>query len=169
MRATDVLVDALSRVQDNVHAVVTGLDVAQLAYQPGPQANTIGWLVWHLTRVQDDHVSDLPVDGVKREQVWRTQGFARRFGLPFDDAAIGYGQSIDEVRSVHVRAVDLLAYYDATHEATLDVLASIDDDDLDTVVDTRWTPAVTMGVRLVSVIDDDAQHIGQAAYIRGLL
>jgi hypothetical protein len=40
--------------------------------------------------------------------------------------------------------------------------------DLDRVVDKRWDPPVTLGVRLVSVVDDDAQHVGQAAYVRGL-
>ena len=48
-------------------------------------------------------------------------------------------------------------------------LATLDDDDLDRVVDTRWDPPVTVGVRLVSVIADDLQHVGQAAYVRGLL
>ncbi|MFW0791168.1 mycothiol transferase [Gordonia sp. CPCC 205333] len=169
MRATDVLADGFSRVQENVHAVVTGLDVGQLAYQPGPQANTIAWLVWHLTRVQDDHVSNLPLAGSPREQVWRTGGFARRFALPFDESATGYGHTIDEVSAVRASARDLVDYYDATHAATQDFLATITDDDLNTVVDTHWNPPVTMGVRLVSVLDDDAQHIGQAAYIRGLL
>ncbi|NMO02298.1 DUF664 domain-containing protein [Gordonia sp. TBRC 11910] len=169
MRTTDVLADGFSRIQENVHAVVTGLGVEQLAYQPGPQANSIAWLVWHLTRVQDDHVSDLPLNGTKREQVWRTGDFVRRFALPFDAAATGYGQTLDEVAAVRVPAQGLIDYYDATHAATLRFLESITDDDLDVVVDTRWDPPVTMGVRLVSVIDDDAQHIGQAAYVRGLL
>ncbi|GAB20433.1 hypothetical protein GOEFS_115_00730 [Gordonia effusa NBRC 100432] len=169
MKATDILADGFSRIHENVHAVVTGLDAGQLTYQPGPQANTIAWLVWHLTRVQDDHVSDLPLAGEKREQVWRTGGFARRFALPFDESATGYGQSIEEMSAVRASARDLVDYYDATHAATQDFLASITDDDLNTVVDTRWNPPVTMGARLVSVVDDDAQHIGQAAYIRGLL
>lgn len=169
MRPTDILADGFHRIQENVHAVVSGLGVEQLAYQPGPQANSIAWLVWHLTRVQDDHVSDLPLNGATREQVWRTHDFVRRFALPFDDAATGYGQTLAEVAAVRVPGQDLIDYYDATHAATLSFLASLSDEDLDVVVDTRWDPAVTMGVRLVSVVDDDAQHIGQAAYIRGLL
>ena len=41
--------------------------------------------------------------------------------------------------------------------------------DLERVVDTSWDPPVTLGVRLISVISDDLQHAGQAAYAAGLL
>jgi hypothetical protein len=41
--------------------------------------------------------------------------------------------------------------------------------DLARTVDDRWDPPVTLGVRLVSIADDSLQHVGQAAYLRGLL
>ena len=49
------------------------------------------------------------------------------------------------------------------------LLGQVAADDLDRIVDTRWTPAVTLGVRLVSVINDSMQHVGQAAFVRGCL
>ncbi|WP_143671920.1 DUF664 domain-containing protein, partial [Streptomyces caniscabiei] len=81
-----------------------------------------------------------------------------------------YGHGAAQVAAVRVASGDLLTgYFDAVHERTLEYVRGLGPDDLDRVVDERWTPAVTLGVRLVSVLADDLQHVGQAAYVRGLL
>jgi hypothetical protein len=165
MTPADLLNDALERVLQTAIDAVDGLTVEQLADRPGPDANPIGWLVWHLARVQDDHVADV----AGTEQVWTAQGFADRFDLPFDVSAIGYGQTTDEVGQVRADAGLLTEYLRAVHEQTASYLATLGPDDLDRVVDTRWDPPVTLGVRLVSVVSDDLQHAGQAAYVRGLM
>jgi uncharacterized damage-inducible protein DinB len=165
MTPIDLLDDAFQRVLQTATTAVDGLTVKQLAHRPGPDANPIGWLVWHLARVQDDHVADV----AGTDQVWTENGFAGRFDLPFDESAIGFGQTSDEVGRVHVEADLLAEYLRAVHERTTSYLASLTADDLDRVVDTRWDPPVTLGARLVSVVSDDLQHAGQAAYLRGLL
>lgn len=166
MHVRDPLVDAYTRIRQLVHRAVEGLDADALAYRPGPDANPIGWLVWHLTRVQDHHVSELA--GV--EQAWTGGGWAQRFGMPADPSDIGYGHTSEQVAAVPAHDPELLAqYHDAVFERTLAFLAGVEGDDLDRIVDRRWDPPVTMGVRLVSVIGDDYQHVGQAHYLRGLL
>ena len=165
MNGVDVLRDLFDRVATNVHGAVEGLDEAALTHRVGGSANSIAWLVWHLTRVQDDHVAD----AAGSEQVWTAQDWVTRFGLPFPPEATGYGQGSDEVAAVRAGADLLLGYYDAVHERTLQYLGEITDADLDRIVDRRWDPPVTLGVRLVSVADDSLQHVGQAAYVRGLL
>jgi len=165
MTPTELLKDAFTRILESAERVVDGLSEDQLAARPGPDANPIGWLVWHLARVQDDHVAD--VAGL--EQVWTAQAFAERFALPFETAAIGYGQSSEEVGQVRAEAELLAAYLAAVTEQTRAYVAGLVDADLDRVVDERWDPPVTLGVRLVSVVNDDLQHLGQAAYVRGLL
>jgi uncharacterized damage-inducible protein DinB len=166
MELGELLVDAFERIRDGVHDVVDGLDAEQLATRPTPHANSIAWLVWHLARVQDDHVAD--VAGL--EQVWTAQGWHGRFGLPFGPEVTGYGQSSDDVAKVAGVAADqLTGYLDAVHEQTVAYVATLSPDDLSRVVDERWDPPVTLGVRLVSVINDDQQHVGQAAFVRGLL
>jgi uncharacterized damage-inducible protein DinB len=166
MRSADLLADGLSRVREVVHEVANGLTPEQLAFRPGPTANSIAWLIWHLTRVQDDHVSDV----AGTEQVWTAGGWAGRFGLPFHAAETGWGHSSDQVGQLHATSSSLLTgYHDAVYEASLRFVRTVSDDDLDRIVDERWDPPVSLGVRLVSVIDDDAQHAGQAAYVRGLL
>lgn len=165
MTPAELLADAFGRIRDLATSVVDGLDDDELSHRPGPRANSIAWLVWHLARVQDDHVADV----AGTEQVWTAQGFADRFALPFDEAAIGYGQSSEEVGQVRAGSTLLTEYVEAVTDATLAYVATIGPADLDRVVDERWDPPVTLGVRLVSVVGDDLQHVGQAAYVRGLL
>jgi hypothetical protein len=164
----DLLIDAFDRVQQEVHSATSGLSPAHLVARPGDYegSNTIAWLIWHLTRIQDDHVAA----AAGGEQVWTSTGWADRFGLPFSAGEIGYGHSSEQVGAVQVKSVDLLTgYYDAVHERTVEYVRGLSDTDLDRIVDTRWDPPVTLGVRLISVISDDLQHVGQAAYARGLV
>ena len=165
MNVAGLLHDLFDRVATDVHGAVEGLDHDALTHRVGGTANSISWLVWHLTRVQDDHVAEV----AGTEQVWTADGWAGRFGLPFDDAAIGYGQGSDEVAAVQADAGLLLGYHDAVHARTLAHVDGLADADLDRVVDRRWDPPVTLGVRLVSVADDDMQHAGQAAFVRGIV
>jgi hypothetical protein len=165
MNTAEVLLDAFTRIHGMVHDAVGGLTVDQLAFRPDPDANSIAWLVWHLTRVQDDHVAG--VAGTR--QVWIEDGWCDRFGLPFDPAVIGYGQPFDEVGLVRATAEQLMGYYDAVHERTVDYVRRIGAADLDRIVDESWDPPVTLGVRLVSVITDDLAHAGQAEYVRGIV
>ena len=166
MTSADVLVDAFTRIREVVHEAVSGLDPDQLAYRIDPEANSIAWLVWHLTRVQDDHLAD----AAGTEQVWTAGGWVERFGLPFHPRATGYGHRAAEVAAVRVASGELLVgYHDAVCEQTTRYLAGLRDGDLDRIVDHSWEPPVTLGVRLVSVIADDLQHAGQAAFVRGVV
>jgi len=163
--ANDVLIDGFDRVREVVANTVDGLDEDALTFRPDPDANSIAWLVWHLTRVQDDHVADV----AGAEQVWTGGGWVERFRLPFDVGTIGYGQSSDEVAQVKATAEMLAGYQDAVHNATQDYLKTLDAADYERVVDDRWDPPVTLLVRLVSVLSDTLQHAGQASYVRGVL
>jgi Protein of unknown function (DUF664) len=166
MTSAELLVDAVGRIRGVVHRVVDGLTAEQLAIRVDPGANSIAWLVWHLTRIQDDHLADAFQD----EQLWTSQGWAERFGLPFDPRDTGYGHGADEVEAVRVDSGELLVgYYDAVHERTTRYVERLGDADLARIVDHSWDPPVTLGVRLVSVIADDLQHAGQAAFVRGIL
>ncbi len=165
MNATNLIIDGLDRVQEVMHAAVDGLGEEQLTARLDPEANTIAWLVWHLTRIQDDHLAD----AAGAPQVWTSDGWAERFGLPFDDAATGYGHASQDVAAVTASAAELSGYHDAVHARSVPWLRTRSDDDLARVVDDSWDPPVTLAVRLVSVVDDDAEHAGQAAFIRGVL
>lgn len=164
MQATDVLVDAFGRISSDVHRAVDGLDLDALTLRLDADANPVAWLVWHLTRVMDDHVADLAA----APQIYTSQGWADRFALPGDPASIGYGHTSEEVAAVTAGADLLLGYHDAVQAFVVDHLGRITDADLDEVIDDSWDPPVTRGVRLVSVVDDGIQHAGQAAFVAGI-
>jgi hypothetical protein len=165
MNVSELLTDALGRVRAQVPGVVEGLDDDQLAWRPDPEANSIAWLVWHLSRIEDDHVADV----AGTTQAWAEDGWADRFGLPLPVADHGFGHSPEQVATVRASAGLLAGYYDAVSRRTAAYLAGVRPDDLDEVVDERWDPPVTLGVRLISVVNEVNQHVGQASYLRGLL
>jgi uncharacterized damage-inducible protein DinB len=166
MDAIEVLKDAYGRLPELVRSAIRELTPEQLCWAPAPGANSIGWLVWHLTRVQDGHVAELLDTG----QIYADGVWAPRFGRPAGSSDTGYGHGPDQVATVRPddwRALD--EYFTAVYDRTLDYLDSLSESDLDRVVDKAWDPPVTLGVRLVSVVDDCVQHVGQAAYVRGIL
>jgi uncharacterized damage-inducible protein DinB len=163
---SEVLSESFGRLPELVDAAVRGLSPEQLRQAPADGANTVGWLVWHLTRVQDSHIAEL----LGEEQIYTTGDWAPRFGLKPGDADTGYGHSAAQVAAVAPENWQALTgYYEAVHARTMAYLEGLDDAALDRVVDDNWDPPVTLGVRLISVYDDDTQHVGQAAYVRGLL
>ena len=166
MDVPSLLLELYSRIPALARNAVSGVDLGTLLEPPGPGANPIAWLVWHSARVQDYYVAEL----MDSDQIWIQNDWARRFGLEPDPSNTGYGHSAADVAAVRpVRPAALLEYLDVVDRRTRVVLDSITPSDLDRIVDEDWDPPVTLGVRLVSVADDCLQHLGQAAYVRGLL
>jgi hypothetical protein len=166
MDVAALLDELYGRIPPLARDAVDGVDAAQLVEAPADGANPIAWLVWHVARVLDGHIAELLDAG----QLWETGDWAARFGLEPDPANTGYGHDPAEVAAVRPDGPDaLLGYLDAAMAVTRDFLADVTGRSLDRVVDRRWDPPVTLGVRLVSVVDDCLQHLGQAGYVRGLL
>ena len=165
MDTKDVLADAYGRIRELVAASLDGIDDAGLIQRVEADANTIAWLVWHLTRIQDDHVAEI----AGRQQAWIDDGWAERFGMEPDPHNTGFGHTTEQVGAV-VAPVDVLAgYHQTVADRTAEYLETITSDELDRIIDYRWDPPVTVGVRLVSVISDNLQHAGQARYVRGIV
>jgi len=160
-----LFLELYGRIPPLVRRAVDGVPAGRLVEPPAPGANTIAWLVWHLTRIQDHHIAEL----LEQDQVWVGGDWAQRFGLAPDPGNTGYGHSAAEALAVRPdRPETLLAYYDAVDARTRSLLEGITPDALDRIVDRRWDPPVTLGVRLVSVANDNLQHAGQAAFVRGI-
>ncbi|HEV3212076.1 MAG TPA: DUF664 domain-containing protein [Acidimicrobiales bacterium] len=166
MDVAELLLEVYGRLPHLAHQAVDGASLDELTTPPAPGANTIAWLVWHSARVLDDHVGDV----MGTEQLWSEGIWPSRFGLEPDVSNTGYGHTPAEVLAVRPASpADLTGYFDEVHAHSAAWLARQTEKDLDRVVDTRWDPPVTLGVRLVSVADDCLQHLGQAAYVRGSL
>jgi hypothetical protein len=164
-RSHAILLDGFGRIAEGVPAVIDGLSVDELLWQPDPAANSVAWLVWHLTRQQDEQIAHL----AGTPSVYR-DGWEHAFGLPYASGAHGYGMTPTDVQAFRLTDPSLLTgYYAATHDATIRYLADLEPVDQDRVIDRHWTPPVTVAVRIVSVLDDAAKHLGQAEYVRGLV
>jgi hypothetical protein len=166
MDVSSLLLELYGRIPPLARHAVEGVDLDRLTEPPVPGTNPIAWLVWHLARVQDDHIAEI----LDTDQLWVGGDWARRFGLDPDPGNTGYGHSPEEVAAVRPERPEvLLEYLDAVDARTRALLEGLVGADLDRIVDRRWDPPVTLGVRLVSIADDSLQHAGQAAYVRGLL
>ncbi len=166
MEGTQIVTDALGRIQNTIRRVLNGLPEEHLYYRPTEDANPICWLIWHLTRVQDHHMSDL----LGKEQLWTAEGWHAKFGLPADVTNTGTRHTKEDVETVRADAETLQGYYDAVYERSREVLGSLLPDDLDKEInEPQYTPLPTIGVRLASIISDNTQHAGQAMYVRGLI
>jgi len=165
MKSSDLLADAFDRIGGTVARVLDGLDAEALGWRPGGTGNSIAWLVWHLSRAQDEQVAH--VAGL--DSVWKRDGYAERFGFTLNPNDTGYGHGPDQVDAVRVDTPELLLeYHQAVQDLCRQYVQSVDGADFDRIVDRSWDPPVSMGVRMISVIDDCMQHAGQAAYVKGL-
>ena len=162
--ARELLRDSFTRIIEHVDGITDDLSDDVALFRPAPEANSICWLVWHSARIQDAQLAHIAAV----DQVWLSGGWVDRFALDLPRDAHGYGHSAEEVGKVRAPAGLLAGYYHAVHKMTLEYVAGVTADDLARIVDENWNPPVTASARLVSIIDDCAQHLGQAAYLRGM-
>ena len=165
MELKDFITNLLSGLPRTLHIALDGITADHLVHRPGEQSNTVAWLVWHLTRIQDRIISDLS----GREQAWVTDGWHAKFGRPADAMDTGMGCTPEQVLSIRPESPQLLLdYYDAVFKRSAEYLQTITPADLDRVLDPN-NPEMTVGNRLRICILDNTQHAGQAAYLRGLI
>jgi hypothetical protein len=166
LQSRDLLRDAFTRLRELVHMSATGLGQPGLTYRPEPGANSIAWLIWHLTRIKDDHVSE--VAGL--EQAWVTDGWAAKFWMEPVPKNGGRGHGPEQLAAISPGGPDLLiAYHDAVSDRTFAYLKTVDENELDRIIDRSYDPPVSVGVRLVILISDNIQHVGRARYLRGIV
>ena len=165
MESKELLKDGYTRIRELVHTSVNGLGADGLSYRPEPGANSIAWLAWHLTRIQDDHVSEI----AGKDQAWVTDGWAQKFGMEPDPENDGRGHGPDQVAAIKPDAELLIAHHNAISDRTFAYLETVDAEELDRIIDYSYDPPVSVGVRLISVISDNIQHAGQARFLRGIV
>lgn len=167
MEWREMINDGYGRVLQMMQRALDGMTQDDLNEQPKPDCNSMGWLAWHLTRVQDDHIADL----MGKEQMWIKEKWHAKFSRAPEAKDIGFGHTPEQVAAFRSPDVDtILAYHRAVLERSKRYISSLSMDDLDRELNEPWyQPLPTVGVRLVSVMSDCLQHVGQIAYIRGLL
>jgi hypothetical protein len=150
--ARELLRDSFTRLIEHVDELTDGLTDDTANYRPGPDANSIAWLIWHSARVQDFQLA--PIAGV--EQVWIADGWVDRFGLDLPRNDTGFGHGPAEVAKVQAPIDLLVGYYQAVHKLTLEFVAGVTAEDLERIVDRNWDPPVTASARIVSIMSMQA-------------
>jgi len=167
MDAAAVVTTALTIDMNNfIKGALNGLSDADLAKQPSAQCNSIGWTLWHATRVEDGIIANIS----GKAQVWLEGGWHQKFGIAADPAKSGVGDSLEQVAAFKPTVANLQGYAEAVREKTLACLNSLTPADLDRDL----TPPgggnpVTVGSRLAVILLDHLHHSGQVCYIRGYL
>lgn len=162
----DLLEDGFNRVPAYVEHILTGLSREDTSWLPRADSNSIGWLIWHLTRQQDAQVSAL----MGEDQIWIKDGWHQKFERPDDPHDIGFGDTPEDVAAFKPPGNNvMLDYLRAAVKRTITYIGRLSEKDLDRKLDEpQYQPLPTVGVRLISILDDCVIHAGQAAYVRGL-
>ena len=166
MEWQDLLADGYGRIPEFMENVLSGLNQDDLNWQPSEDSNSIGWLCWHLTRQHDAQIAAL----MGEDQLWVKDGWHAKFNREPDDGDMGFGHTPEQVAGFKSPPVQtLLDYQRAVTERSKRYFQTLSQTDLDRELKEPWfQPPPTVGVRLVSIMDDSIIHAGQAAYVRGL-
>ncbi|MFC2045637.1 DinB family protein [Chloroflexota bacterium] len=166
MECYELLTDGYGRILTALENAVKGLTQDDLNWQSGKDCNSIGWLAWHLTRVQDTSIANMMGD----EQLWIKDGWHAKFNRPANTNDTGFGNTPEDVAAFKSpEAQVFIDYNKAVLERTKRYFLTLSTADLDRELnEPQFQPLPTVGVRLISVLADSLQHIGQMGYIRGL-
>ena len=167
MECHKLIMDGYDRILQALEHALSGLTEDDLNEQPHPDCYSIGWLAWHLTRLQDDYIADL----MGEDQLWAKDMWYTKFNRAPDLEDIGLSHTAEDIAAFRSVNVDtLLEYHRAVLHRTKQYIATLSMDDLARELNEPWfhTPP-TVAVRLMTVMSDSLQHVGQIAYVRDLL
>ena len=153
------------RMQQAIDMALEGLTTDELKWKPGPEANPIGFILWHQSRAEDGFVRGM-IQG--KPQLWTKGGWFRRFNMPKDPQDSGWGYTVEQVNAFAVPDLDTLKGYASSVRAdTIRYLKKASTEDF---AEIRKTPFgdLTVGQLFAMILCEIAQHVGQIAYIRGL-
>jgi hypothetical protein len=163
MTLNEFITDALEKESGSLLEALDGLTPDELAWQPAPDANSIGWILWHMVRVEDMFIQFF---AQFQPELWETGGWNDKFGLPTRDN--GFGHTPDQVNNFpRLDLADFLAYRASVRESTLSYLNSRSADDMATVPRER-RPDMSIAGMFRQIIGELYQHVGHIAYLRGL-
>lgn len=166
----ELLEDILIRAYERFERAFEDVDLEQVnafpAANSAPQIKSMGWLAWHTAREVDLQIAHLK----GTEPLWVTGNFTKDFDFLVKADEDGWNHSLEQAKAITVSSKEsVMAYLKAAIDQAVVYIDSLDEDSLTDIVDESWTPAVTRGVRLVSIIDDASMHSGQVFYSRRLL
>ena len=163
MTLNELIADALEKETGFLMEALDGLTPEEMSWQPAPDANSIGWILWHMVRVEDMWIQFFAQFGA---ELWETEGWHEKFGLPTRDN--GFGHTSEQVNNFPgIGLQQFLEYRASVREHTLAYLNTLGPADMETVPRER-RPEMSLGAMFRQIIGEMYQHVGQIAYLRGL-
>jgi hypothetical protein len=165
MECREMISASYKGVLETLERALDGLTKEDLNWQSRPDCNSIGWLTWHLTRVQDSFIASM----MGEQQLWIQGGWHTKFGRPPEANDAGFGQTPQDLakfKSPDIKT--LLGYHRAVLERSQRYISTLSAADMDRELQGPPYLPPKLGLRLIMVLSDGLQHAGQVAYIRGL-
>ncbi len=165
--ATDFVAASLEGVGRGLHRAMDALSAEKLNRCPSPDTNSMARLCWHLARCQDNWVASI----AGAPEVYAADGWHAKLDFSFAIDDWGIGHAAEQVAQARVESADgLLGYYDAVAGQSRKVLAGLTAEDLERElpVYVEGRPPSSVRGRLMGLISDNTQHMGQIVYLRGL-
>lgn len=158
----DVIVRSYEFSEEFLTKVLGELTQEEAAWRPGPECNNIIWILWHFTRGEDNRVNVLIQHG---KELYETDGWQKKLGTPSDRGA---GNTLEQIHAWPVPKLEIIrGYHDSVYKKALVFIKSLSAENLSEVVQPNERQSTT-GAILAVRISENAMHIGQIAYLRGI-
>ena len=164
MNLNEFIEDALNKEHKSLMEAVTDLTPQELAWRAGPEANPIGWILWHMIRVEDMWIQFFVQH---QPEIWERDGWHQKFGLPTRNN--GFGHTPDQVSDFpNLDLSELLSYGQAVRTQTLQYLGGLSPEDYN-IVPRERRPEMSVGAVFRQIVGEFYQHQGHISYLKGLI
>ncbi|MEK7354143.1 MAG: DinB family protein [Chloroflexota bacterium] len=164
MELIDFIQAALNGTQRGVKRATDGLTAHELMWRPGPEANSIGLILFHGTRSEDTFIQ---ATIQHKTTVWESEKWYEKLGMSATDPGAGY--TMEQVAAFKAPALsDLLAYAEAVRAKTTEYIKELTPAQCDQKVTWGRMGEFTIGALLALIVNHYAQHAGEMSYLRGL-
>ncbi len=162
MEAKELILRSLEQSQRFLTRALDGLTQEEVAWSPNAECNSIAFILWHMTRVEDLFVNRV----IQREkELYEAEGWQEKLGTPVK----AYGYTLEELKAWPVPKLEVLrAYANSVREKTLSFLQSVTPEKLSEEVIRPNRPPDSVGASLGHMSTEIALHVGQIAYLRGV-
>ena len=163
MTLNEFIEDAFNTEREYLIDALGDLTSDELMWRAGPEANPIGWILWHMTRIEDMWFQFF----IQRQtEIWERDGWNEKFGLPTRDN--GFQHTLEQVADFPAYDLsEMMRYGEAVRSDTLAYLKTVSSEQMDDVP-REARPEMSVGRIFRQVIGEIYQHQGHIAYLKGL-
>ncbi|MFC1994682.1 DinB family protein [Chloroflexota bacterium] len=164
MDTKELILASLEQSKGYLSKALDGLTQEEAAWSPRAECNSIAFISWHIARVEDFFVNRALQ---RKDELYESEGWQEKLGTPPKE--VGYQYTVGQLCAWPVPQLEVLrAYADSVREKTLAFLKHLAPARLSEVPRPDRSPD-SIGVTLGRISTEIALHVGQIAYLRGML